>query len=70
MQLYVVVDTLGAGRVVGVFPSRDRADTLVAIEPSYYQLYECRLNEVNPIALDWARTEEQRAALRRLMDDE
>jgi len=61
--LFVVVDTLGAGRVVGVFDSKERAEEVVAIEPAYYRLFDCTLNRVNRTAMEWARTAEQKRAL-------
>lgn len=70
MKLFVVVDTLGAGRVVGVFDSREEADRVLAVEPGYYQAHECDLRQINPEALDWARTDVQREALRKLIDED
>ncbi len=67
MQLYVVVDTMGGGRIIGVFASREVAAELLAIEPSYYRVHPCDLDAINPESLTWARTDEQRDRLRRRM---
>jgi hypothetical protein len=66
-QVFCVVDTLGAGRIVGVFTSRALAAKVAAVDPSYYQLHVCPLDELNPDALDWAQTDKQRARLAALM---
>ncbi|MCG8418673.1 MAG: hypothetical protein MJE77_12105 [Proteobacteria bacterium] len=63
MQLYVVIDTQGDGRIMGVFDSRESANELVGIDPNYYKLYPCMLNEVSSTSLRWARTDEQRSRL-------
>ena len=67
MQLFYVVDTLGGGRIVGIFSTRETAAEIAAIEPHYYRLESARVDEINPAALQWARTEPQRDQLRRLM---
>ena len=65
-ELFVVVDTKGEGRIVGVFDDRDAARDVVATDPSYYKLSECTLNQIGEEALRWARDDTQRAMLRRL----
>ena len=64
--LYIVIDTIGDGRVVGVFDSHERAARLIEIDPLYYKLAERTLNQIDPEALRWARSDEQRNALKRL----
>ena len=70
MKLYVVVDTKGAGRIVGVFDSRDRAATLTKLCPYYYELHTCPLNRIDPAVLEWVDTAAQREALQALIDSE
>ena len=67
MNLYVVIDTKGSGRVLGVFDARERAERVARSVPAYYRLHECQLNRIDPDVLDWADNDEQRAALRELM---
>jgi hypothetical protein len=67
MQLYVVLDTKGDGRVLGVFDDHATAERFVSQDPCYYQLYRCRLNEVNPESLSWADSKSQRSAMERLI---
>ncbi|MFH2006894.1 MAG: hypothetical protein ABI333_09950 [bacterium] len=69
-RLYVVVDTKGSGRVLGVFDSHDRAADIVNRFPSYYKLYECRLNHIDPEVLGWADDDEQRQTLFKLIESE
>lgn len=66
MELYVVIDTKGDGRVLGVFDDRAAAKTFVAQDPSYYKLYPCRLNEVNPEVLSWA-DDKSRGAMEKMI---
>ena len=63
MQLYVVVDTLGDGRIIGVFADREVACEIVAVDPNYYKLHECVLGEISERSIRWARSDEQRARL-------
>ncbi len=66
MELFVVIDTKGSGRVVGVFDDRGRAESVAQSSPSYYRVHAASLNEINPEVLDWADSDEQRRALERL----
>jgi hypothetical protein len=61
--VYVEVDTLGAGRVPGVFFARSRAEAMAAANPQYYTMTETRLNERSYRALSRAQSDEIRAAL-------
>lgn len=63
MQLYVVIDTKGEGRVLGVFDDSALAESLAAQDPAYYTLHACRLNEVNPESLSWAADASRRSAI-------
>jgi hypothetical protein len=69
MDLYVVIDTKGSGRILGVFDEKKRADLFVERFPNYYKLHTCRLNRINPEILDWADDEQQRATLKRLIEE-
>lgn len=62
-MLFVVYDTQGGGRVVGVFDDGVTAERVVAVNPPYYALHECRVNELNPAALRWLPTEELKQKL-------
>jgi hypothetical protein len=46
MQLYVVLDLLGAGRVVGVFDERARAEHVIGEFSHYYKLAAVELRGV------------------------
>ena len=65
MDLFVVVDTMGDGRIVGVFDSEAAAQNVIGTWDEYYKLRRCRLNQVDPEVLGWARNEAQRDWLRR-----
>ena len=67
MEIYIVVDTKGSGRILGAFDARDRAEAIVSAYPAYYKLHVCKLNAINPEVLDWADDDEQRAALQELL---
>ena len=64
--VYVVMDTKGAGRIVGVFERMEQADEIQEISPRYYRMYPMHLNEVNPDCVRWAQDDEGRAKLERL----
>jgi hypothetical protein len=63
VKVYVVVDTLGAGRIVGVFGCARRAAEIAAVDPCYYELHEHELDAIHPAALAWSRTGPQRLLL-------
>ena len=68
MELHVVIDTKGSGRLVGVFSSRRRARRVANLSRLYYQLHTVVLNKVNPDVLGWTDNDLQMAALRRMVD--
>ncbi len=68
MEIYVVIDTKGSGRVLGVFDSRAQAEELTSRYPNYYKLYVRQLNRVDPESLDWVDGDEQREFLERLIE--
>ena len=66
MDVHVVYDLGGAGRVVGVFRSAYRANRVVAVNPAYYRSTRCRLDDVTDAAFDWLASLDQRDKLQRL----
>ena len=66
MQVYVVHDAQGAGRVVGVFTDLMKAQAVVRVHPPYYQMVTCETDAVSEIALQWLPTDAQRDELRAL----
>jgi hypothetical protein len=68
VDLYVVVDTMGAGRIVGVFDNEPRAREIIGPFGAYYKLYRCRLNQIDPEVLGWTKDPEQLAHMRRLVE--
>lgn len=63
-MLYAIIDTKGAGRLVGLFDDRARAEKIAAIDPAYFRLIGAELNAVNPTAVNWLLSEPQRELLR------
>ena len=70
MEHYVVIDTKGSGRLLGVFDTRSRADEVTVLSPLYYRMHTITLNRINPDVLDWTDDDKQKDALRRLIDGE
>lgn len=68
MELYIVIDTKGSGRILGAFDARERAESIVNAYPHYYKLHLCSLNQINAEALDWTDDDAQRQALQKLLD--
>ena len=65
MKLYVVLDTKGAGRLVGVWDSKRTADKLVKRFPAYYKLHIVELNKINQDVLSWTDNKEQKLFLQK-----
>ena len=63
MDVFVVVDTKGSGRLVGVFDSAAQAQSLVQINPPYFKMRACTLNAVNPEVVRWALDEREQRRL-------
>jgi hypothetical protein len=59
--LFVVYDTGGAGRLVGVFDDAARAEAIVHANPAYFRLTPCTPNTITAAALDWASPDVRRA---------
>ena len=66
MTVFVVYDLSGAGRVVGVFRSAYRANRIVSVNPAYYRVTRCKLDDVTDAAFDWLESMDQRDRLERL----
>ena len=64
--IYVVTDTKGAGRVVGAFDSRERAESIRGVDKAYFRLTALPFNVVNPVAIEWLLSTTQRDELRNL----
>jgi hypothetical protein len=69
MTLYVVLDLLGAGRVVGVFDDRARAERVIGDFHHYYKLFPIELNRIDRSVLGWAVSDAQRAWLLGFVDE-
>jgi hypothetical protein len=67
MDLYVVVDFKGHGRLVGVFDDRKKAERVTTANPAYYKLYPATLNRIGEDALAWVDDADQRKFLEGLM---
>jgi len=66
-QLYVVVDTSGAGRIVGVFSTEAEAKEVMLVNPAYYRVDPLRVGDINPKCLDWIHDKARRDILRGLL---
>jgi hypothetical protein len=62
--VYVILDTKGAGRIVGVFDDLERAERIRNIDRGYYRMVAVQPNAVNPVAVEWLQTPDQREALK------
>lgn len=67
MELFIVIDTKGNGRVLGVFDSLAAAEQITNAYPSYYKLDRRVLNRINEEVLEWADDGPQRDALAALI---
>ena len=67
MDLFVVYDTKGSGRVAGVFDDRSRAEDLVRINPYYFKLRPSVLNSVNAEIVRWSLNDREREQLTALV---
>ena len=69
MDLFVVFDSKGGGRLVGVFDSEEKAERVIQVDPYYYTRYKCALNSIHPNVLLWVQTEDQRTRLKALTSE-
>ena len=67
MELFVVIDTKGCGRLVGVFNCQQRAKRVANLSRLYYQVHAIQLNTVNPDVLDWTDNDIQAATLQKML---
>jgi hypothetical protein len=67
MNLWVVLDLMGAGRIVGVFDSEEAARRVVGPHSEYYKVHQVELNRIDPRVLDWVVRPDQRAHLAQLL---
>ena len=65
-KVFVVLDSKGAGRIVGVFEREAQAIEILAISPQYYRVFPLRVNEINPECVKWVQDEQGRESLQRL----
>ena len=68
MDLFVVYDTKGSGRVVGVFDDLSRAQSVAQINRHYFRLRQCTLNSINSEIVRWALNERERSGLGQQLD--
>ena len=68
MKLFVVLDTKGDGRLVGVWDSKRPANKLVKRFPAYYKLHTVELNKLNQNILRWTDNKEQKMFLEEMID--
>lgn len=64
--VYVITDTKGAGRVVGAFGDRERAESIRGVDKAYFRVTALQLDSVNPVAIEWLLSAAQRDELRSL----
>jgi len=67
MKLYIVVDTKGDGRLVGVWDSKKTVNKLIKKFPAYYKMHSADLNKLNPDVLNWTDTDEQKKYLEEMV---
>ena len=63
MDLWVVTDTLGGGRVIGAFDSQADAELIANADPNYCRVCPCVLNRATAEALAWAESGQRKALL-------
>jgi len=70
MDLFVVYDTKGSGRVIGVFDDLARAQSVTEINCHYFRLRRCTLNSVNSEIVRWALSDRECNLLAALVPQE
>ena len=65
MNVWIVIDTKGSGRIVGAFSSESRALKLTELDRHYFRMSRHRVNRIDARILDWALSDHQRAQLAR-----
>jgi hypothetical protein len=56
-KVFVVIDSKGAGRVLGVFDHQAHALEILAVRPSYCRVFPMHLNEIDSECLRWVQDE-------------
>ncbi len=67
MDVFLVYDTKGAGRFVGVFDDEARARRVADVNPGYYRVSRVPVNAINPEAPGWMEDGARRKELEQLM---
>ena len=70
MKLYVVIDTKGDGRLVGVWDSKKIVNKLIKKFPAYYKMHIADLNKINPEVLSWTDSGEQKKYLEEIVSNQ
>jgi serine/threonine protein phosphatase PrpC len=70
MKLYIVIDTKGDGRLVGVWDSKKIVNRLVKKFPAYYKMHIADLNKINPEVFSWTDTDEQKKYLEEMASNQ
>ena len=65
-MVYVVLDSKGQGRIVGVFDDEAKANEIRAVSPTYYRVVAIEMNAINPDSVRWVQDEQGRQTLERL----
>ena len=68
MEHFIVFDTKGAGRPVGIFDSEAKALAVQRVNPHYFRIHSGRMNQVNPEIVNWALSEQEHRGLERLIE--
>jgi len=66
-EVFIVLDLMGGGRVVGVFDTAKQAQRVIGDFPQYFKLFRHELNRVGPEVLGWAQNAAQEAHLRQFI---
>src|SRR4051812_43701291 len=57
MEVFVVIDTMGDARVLGVFDSLEEATAIAQRDAHYMKVHRCVLNAIDEEAIAWSRKE-------------
>jgi hypothetical protein len=59
-EVYILWDSIGDGRPVGVFLDECLVKKLVHLNPHYFRYYKCNLNFPDKKALEWLEPEQKK----------
>ena len=65
-KVFVVIDSKGAGRVLGVFDHQAHALAILAVRPSYCRVFPMHMNEIDSECLGWVQDERGRERPRQM----